>query len=198
MIGFLLRRAANWLVLVVLATSMAYFLAAGALDPRSNYEDRRPPPPPAVVDARLTQLNLNDETPLVERYLTWAGGVLHGDLGKTWEGEDVSDEIGRRIPVSMRLLLIATSSAACSASPPGPGAPYARTDRATTPSPWPRSAAAVPPFVLAVAAGDPRRCASTRWSARSFFEYTGEFTPGHGGGFFPQVVDRVQHLCCRR
>ena len=73
MTGFLLRRAANWLVLVVLATSMAYLLAAGALDPRANYENRRPRPPPAVVDARLDELNLNDETPLIERYVTWAG-----------------------------------------------------------------------------------------------------------------------------
>ena len=28
----------------------------------------------------------------------------------------------------------------------------------------------------------------------NIFEYTGEFTPGQGGGFFDQAVDRFQHL----
>ena len=87
MTGFLLRRAANWLVLVVLATSLAYLLAAGALDPRANYEDRRPPPPPAVVDARLTELNLNDETPLVERY---------ADVGRRRAAGRPRQDLGRR------------------------------------------------------------------------------------------------------
>ena len=94
MTRFLLRRFVSSAVLVAIAASLAYLLAAAALNPRANYENRRPAPPKAVIDARLTELNLNDETPLLERYATWAKGVLHGDLGKTWDGDDVSDEIG--------------------------------------------------------------------------------------------------------
>jgi peptide/nickel transport system permease protein len=194
MTGFLLRRALNWLVLVVLATSFAYLLAAGALDPRANYEDRRPPPPPAVVDARLSELNLNDEDPLVERYLTWAGGVLQGDLGKTWDGEDVSEEIGRRIPVSLRLLLIATiiggvlgiaagAWSAVRANRPG--------DHALTVASF--TLLAIPPFVLAIVL----EILAVRFNdavGASFFEYTGEFTPGQEGGFFTLAIDRIQHL----
>jgi len=87
MAKFLLRRLANYVILVAVATSCAYILAAISLHPRANFEGRNPPPPEAAVDARLTQLNLNDETPVLQRYKTWAKGVLHGDFGKTWEGE---------------------------------------------------------------------------------------------------------------
>src|SRR5437764_4986646 len=108
MLKFLLRRLANSIVLVAIATSLAYFLAAATLHPRWNFEGRNPPPPPAVVDARLNELNLNDKTPIVHRYTRWVKGVLHGDFGKTWDGDSVNAEMGRRIGVSLRLLLIAS------------------------------------------------------------------------------------------
>ena len=78
---FLLRRLVYLIVLVVVATSCTYFLAATALNPRSNFEGRNPPPPPEVVDARLDELNLNDKTPILERFRRWAGGVFRSDLG---------------------------------------------------------------------------------------------------------------------
>jgi glutathione transport system permease protein len=108
MAKFLLRRLANYGILVAVATSCAYILAAVSLHPRANFEGRNRPPPEAVVDARLTELNLNDKTPVLQRYKTWAGGVLHGDFGKTWDGESVNAEMARRIGVSLRVLLIAT------------------------------------------------------------------------------------------
>ena len=45
MLRFLLRRLAYLLVLVVVATTAAYVLAATQLNPRSRYEGRNPPPP---------------------------------------------------------------------------------------------------------------------------------------------------------
>jgi peptide/nickel transport system permease protein len=103
---FLIRRLIYLVVLVVIATSATYILAAAALNPRSNFEGRNPPPPPEVVDARLDELNLNDKTPIMERFARWTGGVLHSDLGKTVDGGAVNGEMGRRIGVSLRLLLI--------------------------------------------------------------------------------------------
>jgi glutathione transport system permease protein len=106
MAAFLLRRLAYLAVLVVLSASVAYVLAATSLNPRARYEGRNPPPPPAVVDATLDALNMNDKTPLATRFSTWAGGVLHGNLGLTVDNTPVNDEIGRRIWVSLRLMLI--------------------------------------------------------------------------------------------
>lgn len=105
MAGFLLRRLVSRGVLVVLAGSLAYLLAAAALDPRAAFEGRTPRPPETVIDARLSALNLNDRTPLTDRYGTWAWSVLHGDFGLTQEGEPVNAELWRRLVVSLRLLV---------------------------------------------------------------------------------------------
>jgi len=106
MTAFLLRRLAYLTVLVLIATVVAYFLAATQLNPRSRYEGRNPPPPPAAVDAILDELNLNDKTPVAERFAKWAGGVVRGDLGRTIDGGSVNAEMNRRIWVSLRLMLL--------------------------------------------------------------------------------------------
>jgi peptide/nickel transport system permease protein len=103
---FLLRRVGYLVLLAMVATIVAYVLAATQLHPRSRYEGRNPAPAAEVVDKRLDELNMNDKTPLVERFTTWAKGVAHGDLGRTVDGESVNTEMGRRMWVSLRLMLI--------------------------------------------------------------------------------------------
>src|SRR5437868_1152287 len=103
---FLLRRLAYLTLLVVASTAAAYVLAATQLNPRSRYEGRNPPPPPDVVDAALDALNMNDKVPVVDRFSRWARNVVRGDLGLSIEGTPVTDELGRRVWVSLRLLLI--------------------------------------------------------------------------------------------
>lgn len=106
MATFLLRRFVYLAALVVVATSVAYLLAATQLNPRSRYEGRNPPPPAAAVDAALEAVNMNDKTPLSTRFNRWAGGVLRGDLGRSVDNASVNDEIGRRIWVSLRLMVV--------------------------------------------------------------------------------------------
>ncbi len=106
MAAFLLRRFVYTVLLVIISTSVAYVLAATQLNPRSRYEGRNPPPPPEVVDAVLDALNMNDKTPLVDRFTRWAGGVVRGDLGRTIDNTPVNEEIGRRMWVSLRLVLL--------------------------------------------------------------------------------------------
>lgn len=103
---FLLRRLAYLTVLVSVATVVSYFLAATQLNPRSRYEGRNPPPPEASVDAILDDLNMNDKTPVTERFSRWLGGIVSGDLGRTVDGVSVNEEIGRRMWVSLRLLFV--------------------------------------------------------------------------------------------
>jgi peptide/nickel transport system permease protein len=105
MAAFLLRRFIYLVLLVIVSTSVAYVLAATQLNPRSRYEGRNPPPPPEVVDAVLDAVNMNNRTPLIERFGTWAGGVVRGDLGRTIDNTPVNDEIARRMWVSLRLLM---------------------------------------------------------------------------------------------
>jgi peptide/nickel transport system permease protein len=106
MAAFLLRRFVYLVLLVIISTSAAYVLAATQLNPRSRYEGRNPPPSPEVVDAVLDAVNMNNRTPLVDRFGRWAGGVLRGDLGRTIDNTSVNEEIDRRMWVSLRLVLL--------------------------------------------------------------------------------------------
>jgi peptide/nickel transport system permease protein len=103
---FLLRRLVYLVLLVLVSTSVAYFLAATQLNPRSRYEGRNPPPPEEVVDAALDAVNMNDKTPVLQRFGRWVDGLAHGDLGQTIENQPVNDELSRRMWVSLRLVLI--------------------------------------------------------------------------------------------
>jgi peptide/nickel transport system permease protein len=194
MARFLARRMANYVILVAVATSAAYMLASVSLKPRANFEGRNPPPPEAVVDARLTELNINDKTPVLERYTNWVSGIVHGDFGKTVEGDSVNAEMGRRIGVSLRLLLIATiigGLLGVLAGAWGAVRQYQFSDHAVTMLSF--VILSIPVFVLAVvleiAAVGVNNAVGTK-----VFEYTGEFTPGLEGGFWTHAVDRLQHL----
>src|SRR5262245_36297045 len=106
MTRFLLRRLAYLGLLVIVSTCVAYLLAATQLNPRSRYEGRNPPPPPEVVDSALDVLNMNDKTPVLERFARWTTGLAHGDLGRTIDNTSVNEELSRRMWVSLRLLLV--------------------------------------------------------------------------------------------
>ncbi|GAA0850321.1 ABC transporter permease [Streptosporangium amethystogenes subsp. fukuiense] len=194
MAGFLARRLLNYLVLIVVATSLAYMLAASALDPRSNYEGRNPPIPPAVVDARLTDLNLNDRTPLFERYLTWAGALAHGDFGRTVAGGSVGDDLGRRIGVTLRLITVGLLVGSVTGVLVGAYAAvkqYGAFDRLSTALSF--VVLAVPTVVLA----NILIIAAVRFNeavGAQILLVSGEATPGLQGGPAAAGIDRIQHL----
>jgi peptide/nickel transport system permease protein len=191
---FLLRRFANYLVLVVVAACVGYFLAAASLNPRVNYAGRNPPPPPQVVDARLDELNLNDKTPIVDRFLRWAGGVVQGDFGKTVTGGDVNDQMVRRMGVSLRLLLIGSilgsvfgvlAGMVCAVKQ------YKLSDYAITFISF--LILSTPVFLLAVLLKF-GGLTINQAAGTTLFYYTGEYTPGLQAGFWGLALDRAQHF----
>ncbi|MFI7440409.1 ABC transporter permease [Nonomuraea indica] len=195
MAGFLARRLLNSLVLVAVAASLAYLLAAAALDPRSNYADRTPRPPAAVVDAQLTALNLNDRTPLIQRYATWAAGVLHGDFGRSVTGSPVGDDLRRRAGVTFRLVLLGLvfgSLAGVAAGALAAIGQYGWFDRLSAGLSF--VVLAVPVVVLAnmlILAGT---WANERLFGHQVFLVSGEYSDGLDAGFWGRAVDRLQHL----
>jgi peptide/nickel transport system permease protein len=191
---FLLRRLLNYVVLVFIATTLAYFLAAASLNPRANFEARNPPPPAQVVDAQLTALNLNDKTPLVGRYATWLSGVVHGNFGRTWDGNSVNAEMARRMGVSLRLLLIGTVVGGGLGVAVGAWSAirqYQLSDHVITVASF--VVLSIPVFVLAVLLQlGPVKVNNA--VGHQVFQYSGEYTPGREGGWLGHVGDRVQHL----
>lgn len=194
MAGFLLRRSINHLVLIVVAASLAYLLAAACLDPRSNYLNRTPRPPEPVVDAQLDQYNLNDKTPLFQRYLTWASGVLRGDFGRTWNGEAVGEDLARRIGVTLRLVLLGAVLGSVAGVLAGAYAAVRRHglfDRLTSLASY--VVLAVPTVVLANLLIIAAVWINDRTGSR-FLMVSGEATPGLAGGPAAHAVDRIRHL----
>ena len=191
---FLLRRLAYLVVLVVIATSSTYFLAAIALNPRSNFEGRNPPPPAAVVDASLDVLNLNDKTPILERFGRWVRGVSQWDLGRTVDGGSVNGEMGRRVGVSLRLLLIGSILGTIGGIAAGAYSAvkqYGLSDRAMTFASF--AILSVPTVVLAVFLANAGTSFNNAIGQRVVYN-TGEYTPGLAALSAAGVLDRIQHL----
>jgi peptide/nickel transport system permease protein len=194
MLRFLSRRVANSLVLVFIATSLAFMLAAISLNPRSNFEGRNPAPPERVVDRQLDELNLNDKTPVLERYTRWAGDIVHGDFGRTWDGISINRELARRMGVSLRLVLLAAiigSILGVAAGAWGAVRQYRPSDHAVTIGSF--LIHATPVFVLAIVLEIVAVGVNDAVGAKVFL-YTGEATPGLEGGFWTHLGDRIQHL----
>ncbi|MEO8465297.1 MAG: ABC transporter permease [Gammaproteobacteria bacterium] len=198
MTRFLLRRFAYLLVLVVIATSVAYVLAATQLNPRSRYEGRNPPPPAAVVDAALDAINMNDKTPLGTRFGRWVGGVARGDFGRTIDNTPVNDEFGRRVLVSLRLMLIGTvvgTLLGVAAGAYGAVRQYRWSDRVLTLFSF--VTLSIPVVVMAVlvknAGIELNNVLGFTGDAKLLYT-TGEITPGLDSWSWAGIANRVAHL----
>lgn len=60
---------------------------------------------PAVQEQLREDYNLND--PLPVQYVKYIGGLVQGDFGKDFSGRPVSDIIKQRLPVTIKLALVA-------------------------------------------------------------------------------------------
>ena len=198
MAAFLLRRFIYLVLLVIVSTSVAYVLAATQLNPRSRYEGRNPPPPPDVVDAVLEAVNMNDKTPLADRYTRWAGGVIRGDLGRTVDNTPVNEEIGRRMWVSLRLLLFGAligTTLGVAAGAFSAVKQHRPVDHVVTVFSF--VTLSTPVVVLAVLyknAGIALNDALGFTGATKLLYTTGEITPGLEFWSWPGLVDRAAHL----
>ncbi|KJK59736.1 ABC transporter permease [Saccharothrix sp. ST-888] len=189
---YLLRKLANNLILVVLAASLSYFVAGLSLHPQANYEGRNPPLSKATIYKTLDDVNMNPNTPIVTRFGTWANGVVHGDLGKTIDGSPVNDEVGRRIGVSTRLLVLATligSIGGVALGALGAIKQYKLFDRVSTLASF--FILAMPTFVLGLFL----KLASIQFLGAGTIHFTGETDPEFAGRWdFAALGNRAEHM----
>ncbi|MFJ7203642.1 ABC transporter permease [Streptomyces sp. NPDC098789] len=194
MAAYLAKRLGYYAVLLLAAVCLSYLLASYALDPRAYYEGRQPPLSPASVDHHLTALGVNDHTPLAPRFATWAGHAVRGDLGRTIDGTSVGAEFGRRIGVSLRLLLFGTIAGTVLGVLAGAWTAvrqYRLSDRAMTLASF--VLLSTPVFLLAVLL----KIGAIWFNAKTGTEvirFTGEKTPGVDSGFWTVLRDRGVHL----
>ncbi|MEU7257975.1 ABC transporter permease [Streptomyces rimosus] len=190
---YLLRRLASYLVLVAVAASLTYFLAGLSLNPRARFEGRNPPLPEAAVTRTLDDYNLNPDTPVVARFVRWAGDVAHGDLGRTIDGDSVNDDFGRRVGVSARLLLLATlagSALGVAVGAYGAIRQYRLFDRFSTLASF--FVLAMPVFVIGVAL---KIGATALNEGTQTIKVLGEYDAQYAGRWDPAaLLNRAQHM----
>ena len=106
---YIFKRVVSYAVMIFVATSLTFFMASAFMSSRSNYESKTPRPPQESIEKSLNDANLNDKTPIMERYGTWLNGIFsQWDWGKTPEGSSVNAEISSRIMNSVKLLALST------------------------------------------------------------------------------------------
>ena len=192
MIRFLARRFLNYIVLLVLASLLAFCLASVTFRPLDTYTQRHPLPPKELIDRKAHELGLDKPIPI--RYAKWVAGVAHGDFGTTVTGHPVSRELWHRIGISLRLVVTGSVLGTLIGVILGAwGAirQYRLSDRVITVLSL--IILSIPSFVLAglliLAALRVNNFIGVR-----IFLYTGETSPVPPGGLWDHFVDRVQHL----
>ncbi len=192
MIRFLARRLLNYVFLLALASFFTFTLTSLTFSPLDSLLERNPRPPQAVIDAKAAELNLDKPIPL--RYGDWVSGAVHGDFGTTVTGQPVTDELWRRIGVSLRLVLIGSVIGTVIGVVVGAwGAirQYRFSDRAITLASL--LIISAPTLVVANLLILGALKVNSILGVQ-LFEYTGETSPDAIGGWWQQFIDRIQHL----
>lgn len=105
MIGYIVKRLASALLLLVAITAVAYGLiySGGAEVSRSILGE-------LATDEQIAAKNveLGLDQPLVVQYGTWLGNALKGDLGRSWfSSERVSEAVYGRLGVTLSVVSVA-------------------------------------------------------------------------------------------
>ena len=192
MVRFLTRRLINYVALCLVATFLAFSLASLTFDPVGRLMERNPPPPQAAIDAKRAELRLDE--PIPERFVHWLGGAVRGDFGQTVVNTSISEELPRRVGVSLRLFLLGTVVGIGLGVIVGVASAirqYKVSDYAATLFSF--VILSTPVFLLGLLLKYGALQLNTAAGAQ-LLVFTGETTPGFQGSFGAALLDRLQHL----
>ena len=111
MIGYIVRRLGVLLIILLGSSFLLFNLTAISSDPLENLRLSKDENAKFQIAALTRALSLDVPPPL--RYFLWLKGVLgyligQGTLGLTREGGTVVEQVSQAIPVSIRLVFVAT------------------------------------------------------------------------------------------
>ena len=106
MLSFIVRRLLIAIPLVLLSSVLVFLLVANSGDPLAELKGRNPPVPESTIKAREHQLGL--DKPLPQRYATWLGNFVQGDMGKSIRGVEVRPLLWQRMKVTLRMVILAS------------------------------------------------------------------------------------------
>jgi peptide/nickel transport system permease protein len=108
MLAYSIRRILVAIPVLLAASMIVFALTLLTGDPvQEKYAGRNPPVPQQTIDLERNRLHLDD--PVVVQYGNWLKNlVLHGDFGPSINSTDnVGEELGRRVFVTLRLVIFA-------------------------------------------------------------------------------------------
>jgi peptide/nickel transport system permease protein len=192
MTRYLARRFLNYVVLLVLASFLTFLLTSQTFHPLDSFEQRHPKPPPEAIHAKAVALGLDKPVPI--RYAHWVSGVVHGDFGMTVSGHPVSQELWRRVGVSLRLVVTGSvlgTLIGVIVGAWGAVRQYKLSDRVITVLSL--IVLSIPSFVLAslLILGALR---INMFAGVGIFQYTGETSPLPPDGAVDGLIERLQHM----
>jgi len=192
MTRFLVGRLLKYVVLLLLASFLTFSMTSVFFHPLDSLLQRNPRPPQIVIDAKAAELDLDKPIPV--RYGKWISGAVRGDFGTTVGGQPVSQELWRRIGISLRLVVLGSVIGTVVGVVLGAwGAirQYRLSDRVITVLSL--LILSIPTFVMA----NLLILAALRVNSVlgvQVFEYIGETSADARGGWWDQFIDRLQHL----
>jgi peptide/nickel transport system permease protein len=106
MLSFIIRRMLISIPLVLLASVLVFLLVANSGDPLAELKSRNPPVPQQVIENREHDLGL--DKPLPQRYVSWLGNFVQGDMGETIRGVEVRPLLWQRLQITLRMVILAS------------------------------------------------------------------------------------------
>jgi glutathione transport system permease protein len=106
MLSFIIRRLLIAIPLVLLSSVLVFLLVANSGDPLAELKGRNPPVPEQTIKNREAELGL--DKPLPQRYVTWLGNFVQGDMGKSIGGVEVQPLLFQRLKVTLRMVILAS------------------------------------------------------------------------------------------
>lgn len=202
MTKYLLRRLLNYLILLFVAVTIAYFLAGTQLDPRSLLIENELTKMANTtylevvhtVDARLNAWNINPQEPIVERYVDWLGMIANWDWGYSPLGESVNQQVSNRIGLSLQLVFLGFFIGIIGGVAIGAWAAvhqYSIPDRIITILAM--IIISTPAMVIAIGLQMTAVWFNNTFDT-SFFQFIGPQATIPPKEFWPMILDRLQHL----
>lgn len=198
MFSYVAKRTAHYFVLWFVAVTLVYLLAGTQLEPRDVFatqllQDARPEQIESV-ERFLSDANLDTSESVFVRYGRWLRGVVtSNDWGVSPTGEEVGEEISRRVWVSVRLVTVGFLTGAISGIVVGAWTAtrqYSRSDKTITISSL--LIISIPTYVIAallqIGATEVNQLIGSQ-----FFVFVGE-SSGDDLPFWEALLERLRHL----
>jgi peptide/nickel transport system permease protein len=100
---FIVRRLLIAIPILILSSLLVFILVANAGDPLESLRGK--PNSETAIAAKTAEFHLNE--PAIQRYWTWAKGMVHGDFGVDSNGNAVRPQLIRAMWITFRLVFAA-------------------------------------------------------------------------------------------